>query len=237
MGEIIEYTFKQNRWKIILFNLLYLLQLVFVVFSQFNEVKNDEGKMVPLFDKDILKMIMIVTASILIIVELSQILEFGKLMNYLSNPMNYIELSGNVIVILVQTEVVASLNVLMVFLMVIKGITLLKLFKGFRTMMCVIFECFKGLIPFQIILLITIGLFALMDLTIDSEAKSNSEDMPLSENYLRRLTQNYVMLFDDLPEISFANDSILKWAFFILFTNVVMIILLNVLIAVVVNDY
>lgn len=91
-------------------------------------------------------------------------------MDYITSIYNWLEASGNILVILVQFKHFKSFTWIMILLVQLKAVLTLKIFKAQRNLIQMILQCMIAMIPFLSIVALTVFSFALVNFSIARDA-------------------------------------------------------------------
>lgn len=150
-------------------------------------------------DFEILKQWMTGLAIFILLLELIQICHHPKA--YLSNIFNYLEISANSLVIYRYFSHLGNIVWIMLFLLNLKAILTLQIFEAQRTLIKMIVQCIYGMIPFLVIVSLSVLTFAIVNLSVDRVENGSNE----AKFFFNLLTQ-YRVLFGENPEIDFTYD-------------------------------
>lgn len=160
IDDVIDFVYHKNKPRFLIQNVLYIAQAICVTIHVFE----------PAFLG--LVIVMTVLAGIIIFIELVQTLHDVR--GYLSNPFNWLESGGNILVILLAWEVIPErFTWIMILLILFKAVLTLKIFKAQRTLIQMILECINGMIPFLTIVSLSVFSFALTKYSLDKEDENN----------------------------------------------------------------
>lgn len=115
---------------------------------------------------------------------------------YITSIYNWLEASGNVLVILVQIAKIKSLSWVMILLVLLKAVLTLKVFKAQRTLIQMILQCMIAMIPFLTIVGLTVFTFALVNFSIDKDSNKSS-------SFFANFMLQYRILYGENTEIDF----------------------------------
>lgn len=130
-------------------------------------------------------------------------IEFIQIQNdpiwYLTSPFNYLEILGNVLVICILQfpHVIKHWSWIMILLIMLKAVLTLRISQAQRTLIQMIIECIKGMIPFLIVVTASVFSFALVNYSLDKE-----EDVQPRGLFIN-LGNQYRILFGENTEIDF----------------------------------
>lgn len=169
-----------------------------------------------------------IMAILLIFIEGMQICIKPK--EYLASPFNWLEITGNFLVLLTKIPFFRQFTWIMIFLIYIKAILTLRIFEAQRTLIQMILECLSGMIPFLSIVAFAVFSFALVKYSLDKEEGRET-------SFLMNLGLQYQIMFGENTELGFKERDIIRWFLYSSFTILMCIVMLNLLISIISDDY
>lgn len=122
------------------------------------------------------------------------------------------------------------LDCIMIFCIVQKGINFLFVIKKFRTLFQLVNECIREMIPFLIIVALNVYMFSLMNFVV--------EPVPFAQkDFFEIGGENYRIIFGENVEGTYDFLSIPKWLIYYLFTMIINIVMMNLLIAIISDEF
>lgn len=214
---IIDYVFQKNKTKLVIMNMIYILQAVFVSYWEFYP------------QNYWVKLTMYTLASIIIFIEMIQLTHDPW--EYVTSPYNYLEILGNILVIVIlSTTVFKHFTWVMILMVMLKAVLTLRISQAQRTLIQMIIECIIGMVPFLIIVAISVFSFALVNYSLDKEEG-------IDEGLFENLGNQYRILFGENPEIEFTYNKLVKWVLYVSFTLLMCTVMLNLLISIISDEY
>lgn len=120
----------------------------------------------------------------------------------------------------------------MILLIMLKAVLTLSIFQSQRTLIQMIKECLVGMIPFLIVVALTVFSFALVNYSLDKE-----EGLHKDKGLFVNLANQYRILFGENPEIEFDSKHIIRWTLYVVFTLLMCTVMLNLLISIISDEY